>query len=396
VGDIDLDVLAVADVTKVGVLVSEIIEHAAGKGAKSIHLLPYKDDFFLAYRIGGRLENIASAPLSLQSALVEGFEDFGRLTAEEGAPSALGRIHAHVCDKELVVTISAVDTVSGQRLVVSLDDDEGVPRDLRALGMSEAESRTLKAMVERGRGILLVCGPTASGRSATYYALLAHAALAGRTVYSVERTVEYEIPAVAQVLVDPASPVGSASAFIAGMRQDTDVIAIDALESVDDVHRASEAASLGKLVIATFLGGDIVAGVRRMLDLGVEPVSLGAALTFGVGQRLVRTNCSQCASEEGGSLASRIPGADAHVVSRAGRGCDACGSTGLSGATAIFEVLPFTEPVRAAVAKGGTVSEIERAARSAGMRPMVAAGLSKVEQGVVSAGELNRVLRFAE
>jgi type IV pilus assembly protein PilB len=395
-GEIDLDVLAVADAGKVAVLVSDILEHAVGKGASGIHLLPYKDDFFLAYRIGGRLENIASAPLCLQAALVEGFKAYVRLAGVPGTSPALGRMHSRVCDHELVLTLSAVPTVSGQRVVISLGVDRGLPRDLSALGMPEAERRALQAMVERGRGMLLVCGPVAGGRSATYYALLAHAALTGRTVYSVERSVEYEIPAVAQVLVSPGSLVGSSSYFAAGMLQDTDVMAIDSMQSVDDIHRAVEAAGMGKLVIATFSGGGIVAGVRRLLDLGAEPTSLAAALTFGVGQRLVRTNCPKCIQEERSPVAGRIPGASPAMVSYAGAGCADCGTSGFAGLTGLFEVLPFTESVRAAIATDAAAGEIESRAVAAGMRPMIAEGLAKVEQGIVSTEELNRVMRFAE
>jgi type II secretory ATPase GspE/PulE/Tfp pilus assembly ATPase PilB-like protein len=395
-GEIDLDVLAVADAGKVAVLVSDILEHAVGKGASGIHLLPYKDDFFLAYRIGGRLENIASAPLSLQAALVDGFKAYVRLAGVPGTSPALGRMHSRVCDHELVLTLSAVPTVSGQRVVISLGVDRGLPRDLSALGMPEAERRAVQAMVERGRGMLLVCGPVAGGRSATYYALLAHAALAGRTVYSVERSVEYEIPAVAQVLVSPGSPVGSSSYFAAGMLQDTDVMAIDSMHSVDDIHGAVEAAGMGKLVIATFSGGGVVAGVRRMLDLGAEPTSLAAALTFGVGQRLARTTCPKCMQEEQSPVAGRIPGASPATVSYAGAGCASCGTSGFAGLTGLFEALPFTESVRAAIATNAAAGEIESRAVAAGMRPMVAEGLAKVEQGIVSAEELNRVLRFAE
>ena len=142
--------------------------------------------------------------------------------------------------------------------------------------MGEAETRALQAMVERGRGILLVCAPVAGGSTTTYYALLAHAAASGKTVYSVEQSIEYEIAAVAQVMIEPGGP--SPAAYIAaGMRQDTDVIAIDGLRTVEDVHLAVEAAGLGKLVIATFPAADIASGVRRMLDLAEHVAAERAA-----------------------------------------------------------------------------------------------------------------------
>ena len=391
---IDLDVLAVADERKLAVLVTDILEQAVARGASRIHLLPYKNDFFLVFRIQGRLEKIASAPLSMQQPLIEGFKHFAKLGSVTSDLPALGRLHAEIGGKQLVLTVSSVPTVAGQRLVVSLSPARPQPRNFLELGMSEAESRALQAMVERGRGILLVAAPVAGGRSSTYYALLSHAAQAGKTVYSVERAIEYEIPAVAQVLVNPGSPVGAASYFAAGMRQDTDVLAIDSMQSVEDVHLAIEAAGLGKLVVATFAGADIVTGVRRMLDLGAEPVSLASALTLGVGQRVVRTNCPNCSQDEKSSLAAKIPGAEKNMTTRRGTGCPNCGKTGYQGATGIFEVLPFTEPVRAQIARAATAEQLAAAAKAAGMRPMIASGLAKVRDGVVSADELDRVLRF--
>lgn len=392
---LDLDVLAVADERKVAVLVSTILEMAVQRGASRIHLLPYKTDFFLVFRVKGRLEKVASAPLSMQQPLIDGFKAFARLGDVAANRPALGRMHADIAGRPIVLTLSSVPTVAGQRLVISLAPQKPQPRDLAEIGMSEAESRALYAMVERGRGILLVAGPVGGGRSTTYYALLQHAAAVGKTVYSVERSIEYEIPAVAQVLVSPGQPIGASSYFAAGMRQDTDVMAIDSLQSVEDIHLAVEAAGLGKLVIATFSGGDIVTGVRRMLDLGAEPVSLASALTLGVGQRLVRTNCPNCSTEEHSPLTQLIPGSDGAFPTRRGTGCPNCGKSGFAGATGIYEVLPFTEPVRATIARAASAADIESTARAAGMRPMAMSGLAKVREGAVSPEELDRVLRFS-
>ncbi len=392
---IDLDVLAVADSRKIAVLVTEILESAVARDASMIHLLPYKDDFFLVFRVKGGLEKVASAPLSLQGALVDGLKSFAKMSGVQSSRPALSRVRTRIADKDLVVTVSAVPTIAGQRLVVSLTPHKPQPRGLGELGMSEAEVRALHAMVERGRGILLVCAPVAAGASTTYYALMAHAASIGKTVYSVERSVEYEIPAVAQVMVNTASPVPAANYLAAGLKQDTDVIAIDGLRTVEDVHLAVEAAGLGKLVIATFPASDIASGVRRMLDLGVEPHSLASALTLGVAQRLVRINCPNCAVEAPSDALARIPGVTADVVNKTGTGCPNCGKSGFRGAVGIFEVLPFTEPVRAKVATGSPGAEIAAAADAAGMRPLAASGLSRVRTGAVSADELDRVLRFS-
>lgn len=393
---VDLDVLAVADERKVAVLVSDILEQAVQRGASRIHLLPYKSDFFLVFRIRGRLEKIASAPLSMQHPLIEGFKNYAKLGAVAANRPALGRLHADIAGKQVVLTVSSVPTVAGQRLVISIAPQKPSPKDLSELGMNDAEARALYAMVERGRGLLLVAAPVTGGRSTTYYSLLQHAAQVGKTVYSVERSIEYEIPAVAQVLVSPGQPIGASSYLAAGMRQDTDVMALDSIQSVEDVHLAIEAAGLGKLVVVTYAGGGIVAAVRRLLDLGAEPISLASALTLGVGQRVVRTTCPSCSVEERSPLMSKLPGADKNMTTRRGTGCPNCAQSGFAGATGIFEVLPFTEPVRAAIARAGSADDIGKAAAAAGMRPMIASGLAKVEDGIVSPEELDRVLRFAQ
>ena len=392
---IDLDVLAIADSRKTSVLVADILESAVAKQASMIHLLPYKDDFFLVFRVKGGLEKVGSAPLSMQGALVDAFKSFAKMSGVQASRPALARVRARVGDKDLVVTVSAVPTIAGQRLVVSLAPHKPAPRGLGELGLTETETRALHAMVERGRGLLLVCAPVAAGVSTTYYSLLAHAAAVGKTVYSVERSVEYEIPAVAQVMVNTASPVPTANYLAAGLRQDTDVIALDGIRTVEDAHLAVEAAGLGKLVIATYPAADISSGVRRMLDLGVEPHGLAAALTLGVGQRLVRVNCPNCTVESSGTVLARIPGVTAEVVNKTGTGCPNCGKSGYRGVTGIFEVLPFTESVRAVVANGGSAAEIAAAADAAGMRPLTTSGLVRVRSGEVSAEELDRVLRFS-
>lgn len=392
---IDLDVLAVADEQRAAVLVADILEAAIKRGANRIHLLPYKSDFFLVFRVGGRLERIASAPLSMQQALVSGFKSFMGLGSTEPGRPALGRKHAEIAGKSVVLNISAVPTVSGQRMVIAIMPVRPEPRSLEELGLPDAEAKALQAMVSRGRGLLLVAAPITGGRSTTYYSLLQQAAAAGRTVYSVERSIEYEIPAVAQVLASPGGAVSSAAYFAAGMQQDTDVMAIDAIQTAEDAHLAIEAAGMGKLVIATFAAAGIVQAVRRLLDLDVEPVSLASALTLGVGQRVLRTNCANCSVEVRSPLVDQIPGAQPGMIARKGTGCPNCGKSGYAGVTGIFEVLPFTESVRAVIARDGSLSEITSAARAAGMRPMMASGVALVHDGIVSPEELDRVLRYS-
>lgn len=393
---IDLDVLAVADAGKVAVLVSDILESAVRRGAARIHLLPYKDDFFLVYRLHGRLEKVASAALGMQKALVDGFKSYSGLGGTPPTQPALGRMRTRVAEKDLVLTVSVVPTVAGQRLVVNIAPYRAQPHTLPELGLGDAETKALHAMIERGRGVLLVCAPINGGAAETYYSLLAHAASAGKTAYSVERNVEYEIPAVAQVMVVPGSPIGPAAYLAAGIRQDTDVVAIEGMSTADEAHLLMEAVGLGKLAIASVPAGDVASGIARLLGAGVEATGLASALTMVVGQRMVRTNCPNCSVEERNAAAGRLPGAPEGLVSKAGSGCPNCAKTGFAGVTGIFEILLMNDAMRTTVSARGSVEAMRAGAEGAGMRPLAASGLAKVEAGLVSVEELDRVLRFSD
>ena len=393
---IDLDVLAVADPSRMALLVTEILEEAVSLHATKIHILPYKDDFFVVFRIAGRLKQVGAAPLSLQSALVEGVRSFMRLPAPALGQPSVGRLHTEIAGVGITLTLSAVKTISGHRLVVSLDDADPTPRPTAELGMSEQDRRAFEAVLERGTGLLLLCSPIGEGASETYYSALSHVAACGKTSYSIERSISYEIPAAAQVSVPPGSPVGSAAYFSAGLRQDTDVMAIDPLETAEDVRLAIQAATEGKLVIATFAASSVASALRRLLELGVDPTSLSSSLTMVIAQRLVRGVCQACAVEDEGELQALIPGAEPGTHGKAGVGCPACHDSGFDAVRALFEVAAATAHLVAAVQHDATVAELERAAQASGTRSFAEIGLELWRAGSVSAAELERVLRFSE
>ncbi len=393
---IDLDVLAVADPARMALLVTEILEQAVRLGATKIHILPYRDDFFVVFRVDGRLRQVGAAPLSLQDALVEGVRNFMRLPAPGLGQPSVGRLHAEIAGAEVTLTLSAVKTISGHRLVVSIDQGELAPRPIAELGVGEQEQRALEALIERGAGLLLVVSPVGEGASETYYSVLAHAAAVGRTSYSVERSVGYEIAAAAQVPVPPGSPVAPVAFLSAGLRQDTDVMGADPLESREDVRLAIEATAHGKLMVATFAASSAASGVRRLLDLGVEPTSLASSLTMIVAQRLVRTVCPSCATDDDGDLAARLPGNESGMRGKIGSGCSACHDSGHGGVAGLFEATSVGDELQVAIEREGSAEEIESAALASGMRSFAAAGLDALQNGSVSAAELDRVLRFAE
>jgi general secretion pathway protein E len=391
---IDLDVLALADTRAVSLLVNDILEDAAARRATHVHLLPYKDDFFLVYRIDGRLEKIASAPRSLQRPLVEGFRGFASLSSLAGDAPVSGRVRVRLADRDLGATVSIVGTLTGQRVVVSLAPVRDEVPGLDALGMTATEAAALTSLMERGRGLVVVAAPAAGGATTTAASLLSSAAASGRTVYSVEREPGYELAAVAQVIADTAGAT-AASYLRAGLRQDTDVLALDGLNTAEELGVAMSAAMRGRLVIVTVQASDVAAAVERLLGLGVDRESFASALTVVVGQRLVRLVCPSCALDVQSPLSARIEGLGEGAVTRAGSGCSACGGSGMRGATAVFEVLPVNASVRRILALGADSTTLAPVARAAGCRPMPEVALELVVAGRVTPEELDRVMRLS-
>lgn len=391
---IDLDVLAVADTARAAQLAGNILEHAAVAGADAVHLVPYKDDFFLAYRVAGTLERVASAPLALEGPLLQAFRSLGHLPPSTTPDAQLGRTRLRVAERDVLLTTSVIPTAAGQRMVLSLGRADGEVPTFAGLGMSAAETQAAEVLLERGHGMLVLFAPVGHRASDTYYAALSHAADAGRTVVSVERAIAHEIPAVAQVLADPASPTGAAGVLSVGIAQDTDILALEGLGTPEEMRLLVEAAVSGRLVVTTVEAADVAHGIRHLFELGAEPHGLASALALAMAQRTVRTNCTQCTVKARGARHDRPAWLPSDVVSSAGAGCAECGSSGYGEPFALFETLAFTQALRVLVATRPSASAIAAAAATAGMRSLLDAGIEAVRSGSVSADELARVLHL--
>ena len=387
---VDLDVLAVADARAVSVLVNHILERAVDRGAAGVHVLPYKDDFFLVLRVGGRLQKLGAAPRSLQRPLVDGFLALSRQAAPTGTP-VTGRVRRHIRDRDVTLVMSLVPTLAGPRLVVTIEDAERATPSLDGLGLTEVEARALEGLVERGRGLVVLTSPAGEGRSTTYRALLAHAAAAGRTVYSVERDASVTLPAVAQVLAD-ATPGSSAGTCLrAGLLQDTDIVALDDLETSRELAALLSAAARGKLAVLTVRADSVAAALGRLGALGGDGASLASTLTAVVAQRSARTVCEECATEGHDPAADRIAELGPSSKTRRGDGCAVCGGTGLGEPIALFEVRPATSALRRALVSESRKAAVRHALTEPGTRTVAEAALECVREGRVSAAEFERV-----
>jgi len=392
---IDLDVLAVADTARAARLAGNILEHALAAGADAVHLVPYKDDFFLAYRVAGTLERVASAPLALEGPLVDAFRALGHLPSSTAQRAELGRTRLRVSEHDIVLTTSVLPTVSGERVVLSFGRLERAVPTFASLGMSVAEAKATEVLLERGEGLLVLFAPAGHRASDTYYAALSHAAEAGRTVVSIERAIAHELPAVAQVLADPSSPTGAAGVLATALVQDTDILALDGLSTPEEMHLVVDAAVSGRLVVATVEAADIAHGIRHLFELGAEPHGLASALAIAVAQRTVRTNCERCTVEAERTGHDRPAWLPSDIAPKAGSGCAACESTGYDEPVVLFETLAFTQALSALMATRPSASAIAAAAAGAGMRSLVDAGVDAVRSGSVSVAELARALHLA-
>ncbi len=391
---IDLDVLAVADTARAAQLAGNILEHAVAAGADAVHLVPYKDDFFLAYRVAGVLERVASAPLALEGPLLNAFRSLGHLAVATVPAAQLGRTRLRIAEREIVLTTSVLPTVSGQRMVLFLGRAASAVPTFASLGMSAAESKAAEVLLDRGQGLLVLFAPAGHRASDTYYAALSHAADAGRTVISIERAIAHEIPAVAQVLADPASPTGAAGILSAGIAQDTDILALEGLSTPEEMHLVVEAAVSGCLVVVTVEAADIAHGIRHLFELGAEPHGLASALAIATAQRTVRTNCERCTVEADRARRDRPAWLPSDITAKSGTGCASCESSGYGEPVTLFETLAFTQALGALVATRPSASAIATAAAGAGMRSLLDAGIDAVRAGSVSVAELTRALHL--
>jgi type II secretory ATPase GspE/PulE/Tfp pilus assembly ATPase PilB-like protein len=387
---VDLDVLAVADSRAVSVLVGHILERAMDRGADGVHVLPYKDDFFLVLRVDGRLEKLGAAPRSLQRPLVDGFLALARQTATTGAPIT-GMLRRRIRDRDVTLVMSLVSTLAGPRLVVGIEREDAAVPTLDGLGLTEQEARALEALAERGSGLVVTTSPAGEGRSTTYRALLARAAAAGRTAYSVERDASVTLPAVAQVLAD-ATPGSSAGTCLrAGLLQDTDVVGLDDIESARELDALLTAAARGRLVVVSVRADGVAGALARLSALGADGASLASTLTAVVAQRSMREVCDSCASDERAAAAADVPGLGSGATTRRGTGCSACGGTGLAARRVLFEVHSVTPALRGALVSDGRKGAVRQALAESGPRTIAEAAAGHVRDGRISVSEFERL-----
>lgn len=378
-------------------MVNQLIQRAVEARASDIHIEPFADELRVRLRIDGLLREIEAPPVRSTAAVISRVKIMAKLNIAERRLPQDGRIPIRVQGKELDLRVSTVPTLFGESVVMRLLDKESVRFDFDALGFEGTPRQRLEAILDQPYGILLVTGPTGSGKSTTLYTALSRLNTEERKIITVEDPIEYQIPGINQIQVKPAIGLTFANALRSIVRQDPDVIMVGEMRDLETARIAVQSALTGHVVLSTLHTNDAASGVTRLLDMGVEDYLITSTVNGILAQRLVRRLCPRCAVayQADASLAKRfihLNGSSTVSLKRP-VGCDYCNGTGYRGRLVIAEVLVMSESIRRAVLDHATASEIKRLAIQEGMETMYQDGLRKALAGITTVEE---VLRVAE
>jgi general secretion pathway protein E/type IV pilus assembly protein PilB len=378
--------------------VNQIIREAIGERATDIHVEPLEGDLRIRYRIDGILHAVAVPPQLrlLQNAIITRLKIMAKMDIAERRLPQDGRIQLQSGDSPIDVRVSTVPTVNGESVSLRLlSRDEDQKYDLDKLDLAAHDRETIEKLLVQPNGIILVTGPTGSGKSTSLYSFLSKINSVQRRIITVEEPVEYRLPGVMQIDVKSEIDLSFAKALRSILRQDPNVIMVGEIRDFETAEIAIRAAMTGHLVFSTLHTNDAVSGITRLLDMGIEPFLLASVVRAFLAQRLVRRICPYCsspASYDAGYLKTLNFPVDRHGVTfKRGRGCDQCRDTGFLGRCAIYEVCCMTEHLHDLVIKRSSASELKDQAMADGMRTLRQDGWRRVVNGQTTLEEVVRV-----
>jgi general secretion pathway protein E len=386
------DLLESADDAPIIRLVNTLLCEAVKKRASDIHIEPYERDLAVRFRVDGVLHNVIRPPRHIQSALCSRVKVMASLDIAEKRLPQDGRIKIRVAGRQVDIRVSVLPTAYGERVVMRLLDKGDALLRLSEIGLDGQALAAVRDWIHLPHGMLLVTGPTGSGKTTTLYAALMEINTEDRNIITVEDPIEYELPGVGQMQVNPKTGLSFASGLRSILRQDPDVVMVGEIRDVEAARIAIQASLTGHLVFSTLHTNDSASACARLVDMGVEPFLLSSALVGVVAQRLVRVLCPRCreAYRPGASLREDL-GLRPRVVLYRARGCDHCLSTGYQGRTGIYELLSIDEAVRQLIHDKAPTQALRGQMRDQGWAPMRQAGLNKAVEGVTSLEEVMRV-----
>jgi general secretion pathway protein E len=379
-------------------MINALLLQALRERASDLHFEPYEQRSVVRFRVDGVLRDIIEPPRALHAALVSRLKIMASLDIAEKRLPQDGRISLKLGDRQVDVRVSTLPTGPGERVVLRLLDKEAARLDLTALGMSDATLASIDRLIREPHGIVLVTGPTGSGKTTTLYAALSRLPRGSVNMMTVEDPIEYALDGVAQTQVNPRIEFDFARSLRAILRQDPDVIMIGEIRDLETAQIAVQASLTGHLVLATLHTNDAASAVTRLADMGVEPYLLASSLLGVLAQRLVRTLCPACKTANAPSPGEQkilsgigLAGASVHDA----KGCPECNHTGFRGRTGVYELLLVDDTIRRGIHDGADELALRDAATRAGMASLRRDGARWIANGSTSLAELVRVTREA-
>jgi type IV pilus assembly protein PilB len=378
-------------------LCNVILVNAIKKGASDIHIEPYEKSYRVRYRIDGVMQEEMTPPLKLKAALTSRIKIMAHLDIAERRLPQDGRIKLKIGrGKEMDFRVSVLPTLFGEKIVLRLLDKGNLQLDMTKLGFEPVQLAAFKKAIAAPYGMVLVTGPTGSGKTTTLYSGLQELNQISDNISTAEDPVEFNLPGINQVQVRDDIGLTFAAALRSFLRQDPDIIMIGEIRDFETAEIAVKAALTGHLVLSTLHTNDAPSTITRLLNMGVEPFLVTASVNLVEAQRLIRKLCAACKEpvptpkDELRALGAKDEEIDAATCMR-GAGCNVCGGSGYKGRIAVYEVMTFTDPLKELVLQGASATEMRAEAIRRGMRTLRMSGITKICQGTSSVDEVARI-----
>jgi general secretion pathway protein E len=378
--------------------VNNLIARASEARASDIHIEPAEDCVRVRFRVDGALVDVETLPAQMKLPLISRIKVMASLDIAERRLPQDGRLRVAVRGHEIDLRIATSPTIHGESVVLRILDRSNLSLDFKALGFEDDILESFLHVLKQPHGIVLVTGPTGSGKTTTLYASLAAINSPDRKILTIEDPIEYRLAGINQTQVKPQIGLTFAAALRSFLRQDPDVMMVGEIRDLETAEVAIQSALTGHTILSTLHTNSAAASVTRLIDMRVEPFLITSTLNAVLAQRLVRRLCPKCREPyepAPGFLESLLPGTDVSRVKALYRpkGCDACGHSGFRGRLAVMELLPVTDEIAGLILSRAEAREVQRSAVAHGMRTMLADGLLKSQQGLTTIEEVLRATR---
>jgi len=393
-----MDLTQAAEGASIVRFVNQILTEAIELRATDVHIEPFEECLRVRYRIDGVLQeaSVAAEVKQFQAAIVSRLKILAKLDIAEKRVPQDGRIKISIAGREIDVRVSVIPMLYGEAVVLRLLDRSSVLLGLEKLGMSERDLDTTKVILERPHGIILVTGPTGSGKTTTLYAALSRINDVQRKIITIEDPIEYQLHGVNQIQISRKAGLTFASGLRSILRHDPDVILVGEIRDMETAEIAIQASLTGHLVFSTLHTNDAPGALTRLVDMGIEPYLVASSLEAVLAQRLVRVICPDCKEQLSTSelapirrrFGDQLPGS----LYR-GRGCRQCQGTGYHGRIGIFEMMPVTDEVRSMIIENASAPELRKVAAKQGMRSLRDDGFRHLCDGRTTVEEILRVTK---